>query len=103
MNACPKPVRIKSKALTRSARGKTCTLRLKGCTHDDAIFAHYRGVWSLGIGTKPPDFIGAYSCASCHARQEAHDADAADMLRALIETQILMAREGLLAVRGWTP
>lgn len=105
MTAVPKPQRIRSKALTNSARGRACTLRLDCCNGDPetTVFAHLRGSWSLGISTKPPDFAGCYSCDACHREQEAGHVPAADLLRAMIETQIAMARDGLLIVRGYAP
>jgi len=66
--------------LTTLARDQSCTIRLPGCTGggEDTVLAHYRSIrFGAGVGRKPPDWIGAYSCAHCHdvvdARVFAHD------------------------------
>lgn len=102
MNACPKPQRVQSKALTQSARGRPCTVRWTGCTYDPetTVLAHLRGPWALGIGTKPPDFFAIYACEHCHRQQENRLVPWEELMRALCETQTQMAREGLITVRG---
>lgn len=54
--------------LRKAARGKPCMIRLPGCTGggDDVVLAHYRLAGTCGMGMKPPDILGAWSCASCH-------------------------------------
>jgi hypothetical protein len=102
LRAAPKPQRIESKALTNSANGRACTLRLRGCCDPETVvFAHVR--IHSGLGTKPPDFFGVFACRNCHLWQEARMAPHEDVLRAICETQSLMAAEGLLTVKGWTP
>ena len=53
--------------ITKSARGKACTIRLDGCNggpnNETVVFAHLNG---SGMGTKCLDIHGAYSCHSCH-------------------------------------
>jgi hypothetical protein len=104
MTACPKPVRIKSKALTDSARGRACTLRI-ACVGNidpgDVVFCHVR--INSGTGTKPPDFWGFYGCGACHFAQESHYVDWRALMRAVLETQTIMASEGLLSVKGFKP
>jgi hypothetical protein len=99
----PHPRRIKSKALTDSARGKSCTLRLRDCEPNDetVCFCHVR--INSGTGTKPPDFFGFYGCRACHRKQEIGFAPHYEILRAVLETQTIMASEGLLTVKGWSP
>jgi hypothetical protein len=102
MTACPKPVRIKSKALTDSARGRACTLRVDGmCPPGTVVFCHVR--INSGVATKPPDFFGYYGCGTCHDLEEHGHVAAEDVLRAILETQTIMAAEGLLSVKGWKP
>jgi hypothetical protein len=106
MNAAPKPVRIRSSALTKSARGQECTLRtwLCGTMGDDTVvFCHVRRPGNAGVGTKPPDFWGYYGCTACHSLQENHHIEALDVLDAICETQTRMARDGLLQIKGWKP
>jgi hypothetical protein len=103
--AFPKPVRIKSKALTNSANGQNCALRWgdwTGSCGGDVVFCHVRGKGD-GVATKPPDFWGFFGCQVCHAYEEAGHVPADEILRAIRETQTLMAMEGLLQVRGWKP
>lgn len=100
MNAVPKPVRIQSKALTDSARGQVCALRWN-CSSTGTVFCHVR-IYA-GQGTKPPDFFGYYGCQSCHREEERGAVPAQEIMRAIMETQTLMARDGLLQVKGWTP
>ncbi len=102
----PKPVRIKSKALTNSAKGQACTLRLTGYCNgnpETTVFAHLRGSWALGIATKPADYFGVYSCSDCHSRLDRGGAAAYDILRALYETQASMVRNGLIVIKGAYP
>ena len=52
--------------ITESARGKDCTVRLPGICNWDSqtvVLAHLGGG---GMGTKKPDYQGAYCCSSCH-------------------------------------
>lgn len=52
----------------REARGKPCMVRLPGCSGggDDTVLAHYRLAGYCGVGIKPPDEMGAWSCHICH-------------------------------------
>jgi hypothetical protein len=65
------------------------------------VFCHVR--INSGIATKGPDFFGFYGCAICHTWQESGNADPESILRAVCETQTIMAAEGLLSVKGWKP
>ncbi len=103
MTPAPKPVRIKSKALTNSAKGRACTLRTMDCTYDGAVFCHVRLPGNAGTGTKPPDFFGYYGCSRCHAVEERGLARAENILRAISETQYLMWQAGLLYTKGAAP
>lgn len=56
-------------ALTRAARGQGCTVWLPGCHFDRAetvVLAHLRLPGFCGVGQKPPDWMGAHACGSCH-------------------------------------
>jgi hypothetical protein len=104
MNACPKPVRIKSRALTESARGQRCTLRWRceGNSWETVVFCHARGIGD-GTGTKPPDFWGFYGCVDCHVAEDHGLVPNVDVMRAIRETQTIMARDGLIIIKGWKP
>jgi len=61
---------MKQTAITRSARGQACTLKLDGCLNDNGattVFAHKNG---SGMGEKSKDEygqdIGAFLCRYCH-------------------------------------
>jgi hypothetical protein len=125
--AVPKPFAIRSDALTASAKGQDCTLRLPGvCNHDPSttVFAHYPGskkTGPKGTSAKGHDLHGGYACSACHdyidgrnhpamifrledimlppALSDAIILDA--MLRSLDETHYLMVRAGLISVKGF--
>lgn len=94
--------RAESHPLRDSAKGQPCTLRLPGCRQDTAytVLAHYRRFGWAGMGQKPHDLLGCFSCDLCHAKQEAHHPDAtdADLLRAMGETLMLHIRAGVLMI-----
>lgn len=106
--AFPKPTKVRSNALRRSARGRSCCLRLPGvCCHDDAtvVLCHLPG-HDRGMGTKTSDMHAVYGCFSCHSaidgRTRTNLGDALileAMLRALSETQALMVEAGLITVK----
>lgn len=54
--------------LRRLARGKPCLVRLPGCDGggETTVLAHYRLAGYSGVGKKPPDIMGAWSCFKCH-------------------------------------
>lgn len=54
--------------LRKLARGKPCMVRLPGCDGggETTVLAHYRLAGTCGMGMKPPDIIGAWSCGHCH-------------------------------------
>jgi hypothetical protein len=106
----PKPFKVRSEALRRSAKGQSCTIRLPGVclgTTDTTVLCHLPG-HAGGMGTKEHDLHAAYGCRACHdcidrhehARHGLTDAIVLDaMLRALSETQERMVRAGLIVVR----
>jgi len=66
-----KPTKIRSKKLTRSAQGKSCTLRTPACNGDPStvVFCHAPSPLK-GMRTKSDDFWGARGCSACHAWTE---------------------------------
>ncbi len=55
--------------LRDAARGRNCMVRLPGvCNGDPAtvVLAHYRLAGLCGVGMKPVDALGAWTCSRCH-------------------------------------
>ena len=96
--------RIVVNKYTKSAKGKPCQMRLEGCMPDNetVVFAHLNGG---GMGVKSLPIHGAYLCLNCHdiydgRKQpdppiEKKDLEL-DMLRAIINTQRLMVKTGII-------
>lgn len=55
-------------SIRKLAEGQPCLVRLPGCLgqHESVVLAHYRLSGLSGMGIKPPDYIGAWACSSCH-------------------------------------
>jgi len=94
-------------AITKSARGENCTVRLSGiCNHnpETVVFAHINGVrFGHGMGLKANDIHGAYACSACHDAidRRTHTTLEKDFLKlahyeAMIETQIKLIEKGLI-------
>ena len=67
MSIYQKPIRLKSKKLTDSAKDKDCTVRIFGvCNYntETTVAAHLGGA---GMGTKASDIHIAYCCSDCHS------------------------------------
>lgn len=62
-----KPQKVKSKALTDSAKGEQCVLNTPVCSHDreTVVFCHAPSE-GKGVATKSDDFWGAFGCSNCH-------------------------------------
>ena len=62
--------KIKQTAITKSARGQDCQIRLPFvCTQnpETVMWCHANGLASgKGIGKKSHDALGAYGCIACH-------------------------------------
>lgn len=89
--------------ITRSAKLRSCSVRLQGCTNDrgSVVFAHAPSV-SKGMGFKSPDWWGAFACHFCH---DILDGRAGSLMetapawnKAIFETQKQLFDEGLLLV-----
>lgn len=55
--------------IRQSARGQACQVRLAGVCNgnrETTVLAHYRLPETCGVGMKPPDYLGAWACSSCH-------------------------------------
>lgn len=55
--------------LRKLANGRPCMVRLPGCDGGGptTVLAHYRLAGYCGVSMKPPDSMGAWCCAPCHA------------------------------------
>ena len=96
--------RIRVDKYTRSAKGKPCQMRLEGCMPDNetVVFAHLNGA---GMGLKALPIHGAYLCLNCHDIYDGRktvdppyktkDLEL-EMLRAIINTQRLMIKTGII-------
>lgn len=102
-----KPIKIRSKKITDSAKGEDCTLRIPGICNgnpETTVFAHLPG--NKGTGTKNHDIFGVYACSDCHDWLDGRSDKYAvamltrekEYLRALQETQIKLYQKGLLKV-----
>jgi hypothetical protein len=103
--------KVRSDALTASARGQPCALRLPGvCCFDPAttVLAHLPSP-GKGVATKSSDLHACFACHRCHdvldrrlwMKHGLTDAQVADAcLRALAETQARWIEAGLISVRG---
>jgi hypothetical protein len=97
----PKPKKIKSPKVRKSAEGESCTMRLVGiCDRDpkNVSLCHVNS-FRKGVGNKSHDIHAYYGCNSCHAEETANRVDASDILRAMMETQDRMIQKGLIEVR----
>ena len=90
---------------TRSAKGQPCTVRIPGVCkpapeNETTVLAHLNG---YGMGGKHLSIHGAYACAECHRwldyewtkQTSKHHRDEIH-LWAVIETQQIMVKEGIL-------
>ena len=90
-------------AITRSARGEECLVRVGGyCNHnpETVVYAHKNGG---GMGTKGHKTQGAYACSDCHdcvdGRQKTHYS--AEMMKVMFyegifRTQLVLIEKGLI-------
>ncbi len=92
--------RLKSKKITDSARDEDCTIRMPTICNfncETTVFAHVNGG---GMGTKHHDIHGCYACSDCHDWYDKSSANLGyksyEMLRAMIETQSILLRKGLI-------
>jgi len=59
---------IRMKKIRDSARNQPCTINAPCCSYnnEETVFAHYGETGEKGMGLKPGDHSGFYSCAACH-------------------------------------
>ena len=95
---------IRVNKYTKSAKGMNCQLRLEGCMpeNESVVFAHLNGA---GMGLKALPIHGAYLCYNCHDIYDGRKTVdppyereflELEMLRAVINTQRLMIKTGII-------
>ena len=55
--------------LRKLAKGRECQIRIPGVCNfnsETTVLAHFRLIGVSGLGLKPPDLLGAWSCSDCH-------------------------------------
>jgi hypothetical protein len=86
--------------LRRAAIGRTCQIRLDGCTSEPCCVCHWRQIGISGGGMKSPDLIGAWGCAYCHEKvdtSERHVMETQlDFARGVFRTQAILISEGVV-------
>ena len=94
----PKPKKIRSKKITDSAKGQSCTLRIAGvCNYNNetVVACHLPG--NKGTGTKNHDIFCVHACSLCHLALDRGNVSNKDKLRALQETQLRLVEMGLIS------
>ena len=86
--------------LTKSAKGKHCTLRLHCSSEETVVLCHIGR--NRGMAIKCADYFAVYACSNCHDIIDGRvksgfskDELNTEKLRALEETQGLMVKENL--------
>lgn len=100
MISIPKPTKIKSNKIRKSAKGESCCLRLPGICNgnpETTVLAHVHTHFS-GIATKSNDLHGFYACSACHQAYDNHEVENIDVLGAMVETQIKLYGKNLIKV-----
>lgn len=92
--------------LRELARGKPCMIRIPGicnCDTETTVLAHVRMIGISGMGTKAPDWFGAWSCSACHDYVDNRRKNSAgavqrrlDLLEGMLRTQYELLQLGLL-------
>lgn len=94
-------------AITKSARGENCTIRVPGYCNgnpETTVFCHINGIrFGHGTGQKVSDILGAYGCSCCHdvvdGRQRSNFTGQelrVMHLEGMAETQLKLLAKGLI-------
>lgn len=91
---------------TEAARGQPCTIRVPSyCNRnvETVVACHYRMAGTCGVGMKPPDFLIAFGCHTCHGCcdgriQTNYSRDELRLMHAegVFRTQVILNGMGLL-------
>lgn len=100
--------RLKSTAITDSAKGETCTLGVPGCIGgtETTVACHSpRSAHGRALGRKADDFYIAYGCVVCHdyldGRTFPTKADDVLFDRGNRETLWRLIEKRIIIVKGW--
>jgi len=90
-------------AITESARGRDCEIRLPGVCNFDretTVFCHFRLIGISGTGYKTDAPIGAYGCSACHSVVDSTKDPLVqlDFAKACLRTINIMFRNGVIHV-----
>jgi hypothetical protein len=99
---------IRSKKITQSAKGESCTVRIFGACNgnpETTVLAHLPSN-QHGMGLKSSDLCAVFSCSGCHdvidrrvsIGEEFETRREWYLLRAVIETHERMVERGILRV-----
>lgn len=82
--------------LRRDAIDRECQIRLEGCTTAPCCLAHFRLIGISGMGLKPPNEIGAWSCHHCHTIVDTDKSPEVqlDFAHGVFRTQNQLIKEG---------
>lgn len=95
-------------AITESANGKACEIRIPGYPHNPETTVHCHLRMLSGISIKPNDLLGARGCSDCHRLVDYRDLTAEeramdrDWIRdrfheGVVRTIAKLIKEGLVA------
>jgi hypothetical protein len=104
---CMETQRAMQTKITKSARGRNCTIRLANICNfnpETTVLAHISGIrFRKGIGNKVSDALAAFSCSGCHDAIDGRIKTPYTSLElkmahyeGVLETQIILMDEGLL-------
>jgi hypothetical protein len=90
-------------AITQSAAGQTCTIRVPGiCEFHHCVLTHYRLAGTCGAGMEAARQQGAYGCTPCrrsrwpHAPQRPDRCTLRRHAEGVMRSQLIMLRLGLI-------
>lgn len=98
--------RTKTSKIRQSAKGQQCTVGIPQICNgnpETVVLAHLNGG---GMGAKHPDIHAAFSCSACHSwldggyANTGYNRDIRDLwhLQAVIRTQLILIKQGLMEV-----
>ncbi len=91
--------RMKQKAITSLARGRSCQIRIVGVCNGDpetTVPCHLRMHGISGIGYIADSIFVAWGCSDCHSYCDMHSDDATKraFYEGVFRTQAILLREG---------
>jgi hypothetical protein len=92
-------------ALTDSARGKECLIRLPGICNGNSetvVATHARLAGTCGVGMKPPDTNSARGCSACHDEVDRRTRFLESDFVRLLHLEGVLRTLDALAHEGWS-